>query len=277
MNRNGIGSRTRHLPPEGFLPGDPSNAPASERPRFFDETVVLIPALNEAEIIADTVAHWVALRVLQVRVVDNGSQDTTAEQARQAGACVLSERRRGYGAAAAAGLQQLPPLARWVLFISADNSDRFQPSEFAAWQHAVDQGAQLILGNRCMLPSARQHLRLPQRIGSAIFRWATYLGWGVRFGDMGSRRLLRIDTLPALQLQDRAFGWNVEMQIRAVETGLSIVEIPCHFHPREGGVSKISGNLVGSFRAAKGILSTLAHLWLTRRQRQVKGAPAPKP
>ena len=269
---DGIGNGTPPIGSATPRPAEPSDAP----PLFLSDTVVLIPALNEAEIIASTVTHWIALGALEVRVVDNGSHDDTGTKAFLAGARVISESKKGYGAAAATGLKQLPAKARWILFISADNSDRFDPSEYASWQSAVDQGAQLVLGDRCAMPHSARHLRIPQRIGSSIFRCAAFLGWGVRFGDMGSRRLLRIDTLDRLNLKDRGFGWNVEMQIRAVETGLSIVEIPSYFHPREGGVSKISGNLVGLLRAAHGILATLAQLWLTRRHRRLMGAPKPE-
>lgn len=235
---------------------------------FLSRTVVLIPASNEASAIPSTVEYWRPLGVLEVLVVDNGSVDDTAMRARAAGARVVSEPQKGYGAAAWTGLQHLPPDALWVLFISADNSDQFHPSELPAWQAAVEAGADLVLGDRTHHPHARRQLRVAQRVGSWIFRTVVHLAWGHRFQDMGSRRLLRVESIPRLDLRDRAFGWNVEMQVRALEAGLRIVELPAHFQPRQLGTSKISGNFLGTVRASLGILATLAQLARTRARRR---------
>lgn len=239
----------------------------SDSPRigcFLQRTLVLIPALNESTVIAQTVLEWRALGVLRVRVVDNGSLDDTASRAAQAGAEVICEPRRGYGAACWTGLLEIPADVDWILFSSADGSDRFQPAEFAVWQQAVDEGAGLILGNRCLYPGARASLKTTQRFGSwlagLILRW----GWNVRFEDMGSRRAIRTTAYRALGLRDRAFGWNIEMQVKAVEQGIRFAEVPVPYFPRRGGVSKISGNWLGSLKASWGILSTLFKLWITK-------------
>jgi hypothetical protein len=88
----------------------------------------------------------------------------------------------------------------------------------------------------------------------------------VQFGDVGSLRALRLDAVPRLNLADRGFGWNVEMQVRAVEAGLRIVEMPVRFRPRRAGESKISGTVMGTARAAWGILGMMFRLWRTRRR-----------
>src|SRR6266487_4265447 len=98
--------------------------PVSTMPGFPARTAVVIPALNEAGCVGDTVRRWLALGVHGVRVVDNGSTDATASTARAAGAEVWTETRRGYGAAAWRGLQDWPAGCEWVLFSSADGSDR---------------------------------------------------------------------------------------------------------------------------------------------------------
>ena len=82
---------------------------------------------------------------------------------------------------------------------------------------------------------------------------------------MGSLRALRLKVVPGLRLSDRGFGWNVEMQVRAVEAGLRIVERPVRFRPRRAGESKISGTVMGTARAAWGILCMMFRLWRTRR------------
>jgi glycosyltransferase involved in cell wall biosynthesis len=231
---------------------------------FLRRTLVIIPALNEAPVISQTVREWIDLGVACVRVVDNGSTDGTSALARAAGADVVREPRRGYGAACWTGLRDLPAGIEWILFSSADGSDRFQPSEFAVWQQSVDDGAELILGNRCLLPGARATLKPAQRLGSLLIGFLMRAGWRVRFEDMGSRRAIRVPAYRRLALRDRAFGWNVEMQVRAVELGLRFAELPVPYFPRRGGVSKISGNWLGSLKASWGIVSTLLKLWITR-------------
>lgn len=231
---------------------------------FLRRTLILIPALNEASVISQTVQEWRELGVWGVRVVDNGSVDTTAALASQAGADVVSEPRRGYGAACWSGLLRIPSGVEWILFSSADGSDRFQLSELGVWQAVIDEGADLVLGNRCLYPGARASLKMTQRLGSWLAGLILRFGWRVRFEDMGSRRAIRVAAYRSLGLKDRAFGWNVEMQIRAVELGVRFAEVPVAYFPRRGGVSKISGSWMGSFKASWGILSTLFKLWITK-------------
>ncbi|MEO7414942.1 MAG: glycosyltransferase, partial [Opitutaceae bacterium] len=113
------------------------NAPAPAGAAFLGCTVVVIPALNEAPCIADTVLAWRMRGVALVRVVDNGSTDDTAARARDVGAEVLVEPRRGYGAAAWAGTRDLPPTIEWILFSSADGSDRLDSESAKAFQARI--------------------------------------------------------------------------------------------------------------------------------------------
>ena len=133
--------------------------PASAMPGFLARTMVVIPALNEEGCVGDTVRRWLALGVSGVRVVDNGSADGTASAARVAGAEVLTEARRGYGAAAWRGLQDWPAGFEWVLFSSADGSDRLSPGEASAWRTAAEDGADLVIGDRVSLPASRAELK----------------------------------------------------------------------------------------------------------------------
>lgn len=224
-------------------------------------TAVIIPALNEAECVAATVAQWRALGMSHVRVVDNGSADQTAARAHAAGASVLSESVRGYGAAAWRGLQDLPSETEFVLFSSADGSDRLTTKDLSAWQHALDEGADLVIGDRFSSHSSRQHLKLAQNFGNRLCCRLIALGWGTRFNDMGSLRLIRRRAIEHLGLQDCGFGWNVEMQVRAIECGMKIIELPVNYLPRAAGTSKISGNMLGTCKAAWGILSMMGRLW----------------
>lgn len=253
----------------------------SQSSSFLGQTVVVIPALNEAACIAETVRAWQQLGAGRVRVVDNGSHDATAAVAMDSGAEVLLEVRRGYGAAAWHGLQMWRPGLPWVLFSAADGSDRLAPEELPAWQAAIDAGAHLVVGNRVISPESRVSLGTFQRLGNQITCAAIRLGWRRHFNDMGSLRLARRDDLAALGLRDRGFGWNVEMQIKALERHWNIVELPVQYHPRTAGESKISGNFSGTVRAANGILRMLWLLWRLRRaslnSRGLSGAALPEP
>ena len=233
---------------------------------FLGQTIVVMPALNESASVAATVERWRRAGVAAVRVVDNGSTDHTAAIARSAGADVLLEPQRGYGAAAWRGLENWPPEVAWVLFSSADGSDRLSPAEIIAWQAAVDGGADLVVGDRVSLAEARAELKWTQRFGNWLTCAAIRLGWRRRFNDMGSLRLARRDEFIKLGVMDRGFGWNVEMQIRAIESGWNIIELPVHYHPRRAGESKISGSFAGTLRAGRGILSMLGLLWMMRRR-----------
>jgi len=235
------------------------------RPSFPARTLVVIPALNEADCVRPTVLSWLRLGFQRIRVVDNGSTDSTAAVARELGAEVVTEPQRGYGAAAWRGVHESPADCEYVLFSSADGSDRLDPSDLAAWQTAIDLGADLVLGDRTARAEARQHLKLIQRWGNWVQCTGIALGWGRRFRDMGSLRLIRRSALTRLRLRDRGFGWNIEMQVRVLELKLHCVELPVGYFPRAAGVSKISGNFVGSWRAGRGILQMLLQLaWLRR-------------
>ena len=242
-------------------PTDPSVLP---NPAWLARAVVVIPALNEALCVAATVRHWREHGVALVRVVDNGSTDGTAAVAAAAGAEVLAEPRRGYGAAAWRGTQELPADIEWIVFSSADGSDRLDAEPAAAFHSAAIAGADLILGERVTRASSRRWLSPTQRFGNTLCCWLIALGWGRRFRDMASLRAVRRTSFEGLRLQDRGFGWNVEMQVRAMEQDRRIVEVPVAFHPRTAGESKISGNVRGILRAGWGILTMVAKLRVTR-------------
>lgn len=238
----------------------PAEFPSAVNERFLAGTVVVIPALNEAPCIAGTVRYWRERGVALVRVVDNGSTDFTGVWAHAAGAEVRVEPRRGYGAAAWTGTRDLPAKIDWILFSAADGSDRLDPASAAAFQREIDAGATLVLGERVTRASSRRWLSPVQRFGNALTCCLIALAWGRRFRDMGSLRVIRREAFERLALRDRAFGWNVEMQVRALEERLRMVEVPVDYFPRAGGDSKISGSFRGVLRAGWGILAMVARL-----------------
>ncbi|HBY58600.1 MAG TPA: glycosyl transferase [Solibacterales bacterium] len=220
----------------------------------------IIPALNEAESLANVVHALQRLGIHHVRVVDNGSTDATAAIARQSGAEVLTEPARGYGAACWRGLQDLPAAIDWILFCDADGSDDL--ARLPAFLQLTRQ-YDFILGAR-QSSSEASGVNWAQRIGNAVATTGIALGWGHRYRDMGPFRLIRRDALDRIQMRDRTWGWTLEMQVRAVEEGLRIAELLVRSLPRQGGHSKIGGSLLGGIRAGAKILWTLAALFLRR-------------
>jgi hypothetical protein len=221
---------------------------------------VIIPALNEQDCIANTLRCIPAGLAAQVIVADNGSTDATADRARQAGAEVVREPRRGYGQACLTGLAQLRPDIEVVAFLDADGSD--DPAQLDGMVELIRSGnADLVMGSRTK-GDAAQHLTSQQRFGNALACGLIRLGWGYRYADLGPLRVIRRDALEKLQMRDRTWGWTVEMQIKAVEAGLRIKEIPVPYRPRIAGQSKIAGTLTGSVRAGTKILSTIGRHWV---------------
>ncbi|MEO7412164.1 MAG: glycosyltransferase family 2 protein, partial [Opitutaceae bacterium] len=145
---------------------------------------------------------------------------------------------------------------------------RLDAAAAVAFQAGIDAGASLVLGERVSRAESRRWLTPTQRFGNALCCGLIALGWGRRFRDMASLRAIQRDAFESLALRDRAFGWNVEMQVCAVESGLKIAEVPVTFHPRIAGESKISGSLRGAFRAGWGIISMVGKLYASRASRR---------
>lgn len=228
----------------------------------FNRVQVIIPALDEEATIGAVVAGLRALGLARIRVVDNGSRDRTAERARAAGAEVVAESRRGYGQACWTGSAGLPDEVEWLLFADADGSD--VPEDVTRLLEEAAGGADFVLGDRRATPSGRAVMTPVQRFGNALATALIRLGWGRSYRDLGPLRAVRRSTYERIAMEDRGFGWTIEMQVRAVEIGARIVELPVGYSRRKGGKSKISGTVKGSAQAGAIILGTLGKLWLRR-------------
>jgi glycosyltransferase involved in cell wall biosynthesis len=229
-----------------------------------DSCLVVIPALNEEQTVASVVRGLRRRGFKQVRVIDNGSSDRTAERARAAGAEVFAEPRCGYGRACRRGLQNLPRGVAWILFCDADGSDDLDDLNLMI--AAADQGADFVLGNRFATKSGREAMTLMQLLGNRLVSRLVEYGWGFRFADFGPLRLIRRQALEEIDMRDRSFGWNVVMQIRAVEAGFRIHEVPVRYRIRQGGKSKISGNVLAAVCAGFGIMQAVARLYFAPRR-----------
>ena len=241
-------------------PNQPPPAPATPQ-----NVVVVIPALNEEASLPGVVERLHELGLNRIRVVDNGCRDRTAEVARQCGAEVISEPRRGYGQACWTGCENLPSEVEWILFCNADGSDDIE--RVPALLAATESGTEFILGTRAAGEDGQDHLTSSQRFGNKLAVTLIRLLWGANYADLGPLRLISRRAFERLNLRDRGFGWTVEMQIRAAEEGIGFREVTVRNFPRSAGVSKISGTVKGSLQAGTIILSTIATLWLWRPSR----------
>jgi glycosyltransferase involved in cell wall biosynthesis len=215
---------------------------------------VLIPALNEEQAIAQVLAAIPAGLAQEVVVVDNGSMDRTAEVAHSLGARVVSEPRRGYGQACLSGLAALKPVDI-VIFLDGDYSD--YPEEIPALLDPILRGeADLVIGSRVLGQREAGALLPQQRLGNALATWLIRLLFGVRYTDLGPFRAIRAEALKRLEMQDRNYGWTVEMQVKAARAGLRLAEVPVRYR-RRLGVSKISGTLKGTIKAGYKIIATI--------------------
>jgi glycosyltransferase involved in cell wall biosynthesis len=235
---------------------------------FHHACLVVIPALNEEGTIATVVEGLRRRGFRRIRVIDNGSSDATASHAGAAGADVMTEARRGYGHACLRGLTKLPRGVAWILFCDADGSDNLDDVD--AMIAVAEHGADLVLTNRFATRIGSEAMTVMQRVGNRLVSMLVEYGWGYRFADFGPLRLIRRQALEDIDMRERGFGWNVVMQIRALEAGLKIREVPVRYRPRQGGRSKISGNLLAAFCAVFGMLRAVARLYFA--PMRVRGA-----
>jgi len=217
---------------------------------------LIVPALNEAESIGILLRRIPRELFSQILVIDNGSQDPTPRVAAAAGAEVVSEPKRGYGQACMAGIRHLRDSITVVAFMDADLSDH--PEDLAMMiRHFGEDRWDMLLGSRILGNPEPGSLTPLQRFGNWLSTRLISMVWKVRFTDLGPRRIVRRDSLLRMNLRDRNFGWNVEMQARAAQLGLRVRELPVRYGRRLHGRSKISGTILGSLRAGIKILWTL--------------------
>lgn len=224
----------------------------------------VVPALNEQEAIGLVVGDLLSLRDAQgvpilddLIVADNGSIDNTAALACQAGARVVSAPRRGYGAACQTAIDHVGA-TDVVLFVDGDRS--VVAGQAIALLDAIVEGADLVIGSRTLGRIEPCAMTWPQRIGNRLVAALIELIWQSRVTDLGPFRAIRHGALKRLAMQDPAYGWTVEMQVKALQQGLLIQEVPVDCRVRVGR-SKVSGTVRGVIGAAFGMLGMVLRLW----------------
>jgi len=232
-----------------------------------DRVAIVIPALDEeasiGQVLADLPRDWFD----EVIVVDNGSRDRTAERARNAGARVVVEPRRGYGSACLRGLAELrdrpkgPPDI--VVFLDADHSDH--PEELPELLRPILDGSEdFVLGSR--LAGQREAGSMtPQSVwGNRLACFLMKRLFGASYTDLGPFRAIRWEALEQIGMVDTNYGWTIEMQIKAARLGLRTLEVPVSYRARIGR-SKISGTVKGTILAGSKILGTIARYGFLQR------------
>ncbi len=221
------------------------------QPRVF----AVIPALNEEAAIGQVVQDLPRDLLDQVIVVDNGSTDDTGTAAWEAGAVVVTEPERGYGAACAAGVALARRLgATVIVLLDGDASD--VPSDLhAILAPVLADDADFVMGSRARGTVEPGALTPQQRFGNWLAA-RILRRYGLAITDLGPFRAIRADALALLDMNERTYGWSTEMLVKAARAGLRVREVPVSYRKRAGGKSKVGGTVRGSIKAAIVILQT---------------------
>jgi glycosyltransferase involved in cell wall biosynthesis len=236
----------------------------------------VIPAYNEAQSIGLVVRGLKALRsecgsplIHEIVVADNNSTDSTSIVALEAGARVVFVQKKGYGNACF----QACKVATGEIFLFVDGDHTADLSQVKYILAEIAQGAALSIGARKFASAGS--LTVAQRFGNSLACFLIRSIWHVPVTDLGPLRAIRSSAYELIAMQDRAFGWTIEMQIRAAQLELNTVEVPVSWFPRYAGKSKVSGTIGGVIGAGWGILSMIAKLKWREFNLRSKSQPIP--
>ena len=229
----------------------------------------VIPAHDEEDNIGPVVRALLDLRtesglpvIDDLVVCDNASTDETALRARRSGARVAREPTPGYGRACLTAIAALKPVDV-VLFVDGDQA--FHVRQSLDLLAPIATGADLVIGSRVLGRMEPGALSLPQIAGNRVASLLIRLLWRARITDLGPFRAIRTDALRRLEMRDTAYGWTVEMQVKAIQTRMRMVETPVDTRRRRFGKSKVGGTVRGVIGAGIGILSMIFGLWIRGR------------
>ena len=219
---------------------------------------VIIPAFNEQNGVGNVVRDIPADLVEEVIVVNNASTDETEIEAKKAGATVLREPIKGYGRACLKGLEYISQLELKpdiVVFIDADYSD-YPEEMYKLVDPIIKEDADFVIGSRALGAKEAGAMTPQQVFGNWLATTLLRLFYSVRFTDLGPFRAIKYSKLIVLDMQDKTYGWTVEMQLKAAKKGFNCTEVPVDYRKRIG-FSKISGTVKGTLMAGYKIIWTI--------------------
>lgn len=215
---------------------------------------VIIPAFNEEESIG-LVLNDIPVDVDEIVVVSNGSTDRTEEEARKAGATVLVENRKGYGWACLKAMDYISDQTNTpniIVFLDGDYSD-YPEKLNELISPIIEQNMDFVVGARVKALRESGSMTGPQIFGNALATGLMKVFYNSRFTDLGPFRAIKYEKLLALEMEDKTYGWTVEMQLKALRNKLNYMEIPVPYRNRIGE-SKVSGTVKGAIFAGIKIL-----------------------
>ena len=219
------------------------------------EIKVIIPAFNEEASIAKVISE-IPDSVSEIVVVSNNSTDNTVENAQNAGATVLTESNKGYGYACLRGIDYISKQSKTpeiIVFIDGDYSD--YPEELEKLVKPIlEQDIDLVIGARTKELREPGSMTPQQVFGNKLATFLMKVLFGAKFTDLGPFRAIKYDRLMQLQMEDKTYGWTVEMQLKAIRKKLRYTEVPVRYKKRIG-VSKVSGTVKGTIFAGIKILA----------------------
>jgi glycosyltransferase involved in cell wall biosynthesis len=217
---------------------------------------VIIPAYNEADSIGFVIKNIPSI-VNEIIVVSNHSNDDTEINAKNAGATVLIENRRGYGYACLKGMDYIANLENAerpdiIVFLDGDYSD--YPEELTKIVAPIlNENIDLVIGSRVKELREKGSMTIPQIFGNWLATTLMSILFRAKFTDLGPFRAIKYDKLLELKMEDKTYGWTVEMQLKALRKKFSYIEVPVNYRNRIG-VSKVSGTVKGAIFAGVKIL-----------------------
>ena len=218
---------------------------------------VIIPAFNESKSIAKVIAD-IPDMVTEIIVVDNASTDNTGDFAKEKGATVLRENRKGYGYSCLKGMDYISKKVKQndiIVFLDGDYSDF--PAEIELLISPImSSGFDMVIGSRVLGERQKGSMLFQQIAGNWLATTLIKLFYNAHFTDLGPFRAITWNALQLINMKDKTFGWTVEMQVKAAKLKLKFTEIPVSYRKRIG-VSKVSGTLKGTILAGYKILLTI--------------------
>jgi len=215
---------------------------------------VIIPAFNEADSIAHVI-HELPKSVSEIIVINNNSSDDTVKNAQNAGATVLTENRKGYGYACLKGMDYIASQSKApdiIVFIDGDYSD--YPEElYKVVAPILEDDLDFVVGARKKSLREEGSMTPQQVFGNWLATFLMRLFFGAKFTDLGPFRAIKYEKLKELKMEDKTYGWTVEMQLKILKKKMAYTEVPVRYK-RRIGVSKVSGTVKGSIFAGIKIL-----------------------